>query len=136
MVNVSTRRASARTALQQSPRPWIDDQRFEPLHLRARDLRAERGEAEVLTALTGIFAGITLGLFDQAVLAKGAQRAIEIGRQNAIAAVALLDIPDQAPAVAFAVGQLEQDVEHEWLEREKAVDAVAVLGHGVKLLSN
>ena len=81
-----------------------------------------------MTALTGIFVGIALRLLDQAVLAKGAQRAIEVGRQDAIAAVALLHVADQAPAVALAVGQLEQHVEHERLERQKTVDTVAVLG--------
>ena len=38
--------------------------------------------------------------------------------------------------MTLAVGQLEQDVEHERLQRQKTVDAVAVLGHAVKLLSN
>jgi hypothetical protein len=32
--------------------------------------------------------------------------------------------------MAFAIRQLEQDVEHERLEREKAIDTLAVLGHG------
>jgi hypothetical protein len=41
----------------------------------------------------------------------------------------------KAPAVAFAIGQLEQDVEHERFERQKAVDTVAVLAHAVTLLS-
>ena len=70
-----------------------------------------------------------VGFFDQPVVSKRAQRAIEIRRQDPIAAVALLDVADQAPAVAFAVGELEQHVEHERLEREKTIDAVAVLGH-------
>ncbi len=115
--------------LEQSPRSRIDDHRFKTLHFPARDLRAERGEAEVLTALGRIFGGIAFRFFDQPVVAKGPQRPVEIRRKDPLAAVALLDVTDQAPAVTLAVGQLEQDVEHEGLEREKSIDAIAVLGH-------
>ena len=89
-----------------------------------------------MTALAGVLVGIALGFFDQALVAKRAQRAIEVGRQNAIAAVSLLDVTDQAPAVPLAVGELEQHVEHERFERQKAIDPVAVLGHGPHITVN
>src|SRR5262245_45295707 len=107
------------TSSEKLPRPRIDDERLEPLDLRARDLRAERRQADVLAAHDGLVAGIAPGLFDQAVRPQRPQRAVEVGGEDSIAAVALLNLADQAPAMALAVGKGQQHIQHERLQRQK-----------------
>lgn len=112
-----THGSAPRPRRQQALRARLGDQRFETAGLGRRDALTERCQSEVAATFVGDGAPGRAGLFDQAVVERPGQGAIEVPGQYARGRGSVLERSDDGPAVARAVGQGEQDLEDERLER-------------------
>ena len=118
----------ARGGPEQPAQAVIFHETLQPARFEASDLAAGGRQLEVPAALESIATAPAAGplalgawgvnFLDQPIAEERTERAIEVRREHRVL-LSLLDFPDQAPAVALAAVEGEQDVEDERLERQE-----------------
>jgi len=114
---------------QQPPRARFGDERFEPAGLCPGGVTAERRETDVPAPFSvrtrvglreGPFALGRDGVFDQPLGGHCLEDSVEVPRQEPLTAGTLLEDLYQSPPVMFAVGQDQQDLEHDRFQGQQA----------------
>jgi hypothetical protein len=113
-------------SIRPAPVMRVTDERFEPARFRLQNRAAQRLQTVVAPSIVRAAA-----VSDQTERGQAGDRRVECaGTEAHVAAGAVLDVLDDAVAVALAVGQREQDVE--LLSRERQ-EAECVLSHASNL---
>ena len=109
--------------------PRVAEQDLKPPRLEPRDFLAERRHREIPPPFVVVGGAAARRLDDQAVAEHAAERPVEVGRQHT-RPVLILDLAHQAPAMALALLQSEEDLEHQRFEGKKG----AGIGHRASIV--